>query len=82
MTVMTDPVDSQSRLPTKANEGKLYKTFLETQNQPNFEFRDKRVPEDHADWFALQNKHFEGHGVWCKVLVPRMGSTANGLAAG
>lgn len=34
--------------------------------------RQKEFSDNYGDWIALQNGHFEKHGLWCEGLVPWM----------
>ena len=62
--------DSQSQNPT-----------LGAGDTTIFELRKKKFNEDFASWLALQNKHFEVHGLWCDGLVPWMSASFNGFSA-
>lgn len=34
--------------------------------------RQKEFKDNYGQWVALQNQHFENHGLWCEGLVPWM----------
>jgi hypothetical protein len=57
------------------------KVPLESLTPGQIELRKKQFQEDHADWLALQNKHFEEHGLWCDGLVPWMNEGFGDLRA-
>lgn len=37
--------------------------------------RRKEFNSAYGEWIALQNGHFEKHGLWCDGLVPWMGQS-------
>ena len=78
---MAHSIDPQSNLPTTSIQGGYQKNLSGTRDRADFELRKRRFEADYADWFALQNKHFEEHGLWCEGLVPWMSADVDGLAA-
>ena len=81
MVDMAHLIDSQSNLPTTFIDGGCQKNPSETSDRADFELRKKRFQEQHADWFFLQKKHFEEHGLWCEGLIPWMSADVDSLAA-
>ena len=78
---MAHSIDSQSNLPTTFIDGGCQENPLETSERADFELRENRFQEQHADWFFLQKKHFEEHGLWCEGLIPWMSADVDSHAA-
>ena len=78
---MTNSIDFHSNLPITSIYSGCQENPLETSDRADFELREKRFQEKHADWFFLQKKHFEEHGLWWEGLIPWMSADVYSVAA-
>ena len=81
MVDMANSIDFQFNLPITSIDSGCQRNPSETSDRADFELREKRFQEQHADWFFLQTKHFEEHGLWCEGLIPWMSADVDSLAA-
>ena len=72
-------ISSRSEKVMASIEGGDHRMLTESLSPLQSELRKKQFRQDHAEWFALQNKVLEEHSLWCDGLVPWANESFDGF---
>lgn len=62
-------VEKDGRVDSVIVSVEQFKALQSAGQKKSLAQRKKEFNESYKDWIALQNQHFEQHGVWCDGLV-------------